>query len=125
MSDEGDVIELSGLRCIGVVGVLPEERVRPQPIEIDIEVAADLAPAGNSDALEDTLDYALIAAVAERQVRTGGFTLLEALAEAICAELTTDPRVRRVTVAVRKVRPPVPYDLASCGVRLTRPGASR
>jgi dihydroneopterin aldolase len=30
-------------------------------------------------------------------------------------------RVRSVTVTLRKLRPPVPVDVASIGVRITRP----
>ena len=47
--------------------------------------------------------------------------LLEALAERVAAEvLSLDSRISAVTVAVRKLRPPVPQDLASSGVRVTR-----
>ena len=35
-----------------------------------------------------------------------------------------DPRIRAVTVTVRKLRPPLPVDLTSAGVRITRPGAA-
>jgi len=32
-----------------------------------------------------------------------------------------DTRATSVTVSVRKLRPPVPVDLATAGVRITRP----
>jgi hypothetical protein len=35
--------------------------------------------------------------------------------------LAVDPRIAGVTVTVRKLRPPVPVDLASAGVTVTRP----
>jgi dihydroneopterin aldolase len=34
--------------------------------------------------------------------------------------LATDPRITAVTVTVRKLRPPVPFDLASAAVTLSR-----
>jgi dihydroneopterin aldolase len=117
-----DVIELRGLRVAGVVGVLPHEQAQAQPLEIDLDIALDLAAAGTSDALGDTVDYGAVCAVAERVVSTTSFALLEALAEALAAAvLAADGRIDRVTVAVRKLRPPVPQQLSTSGVRITRP----
>ena len=48
-----DLVSLRGLRVLGTHGVLEEEQVRAQPFEIDVDVEADLAPAGRSDDLED------------------------------------------------------------------------
>jgi dihydroneopterin aldolase len=117
-----DRIELRGLRAMGVHGAFPEERRQAQPFEIDVDVEADLATAGRSDQLGDTVDYGDVAAAVERAVRGDPCHLLEALAERIAGEVkATDRRIRGVTVTVRKLRPPVPLDLASAGVRITRP----
>ncbi len=51
--------------------------------------------------------------------------LLESLAGAIADAVLADAHVTSVTVAVRKLRPPVPYDVESTGVRLTRPRPRR
>ena len=48
------------------------------------------------------------------------FVLLERLAARICESVLADERVTRVTVSVRKLRPPVPQLLDTSGVRLTR-----
>lgn len=117
-----DRIELRGLRAVGIIGVLPEERVRAQPFEVDVDVVVDLSVAGTSDALDDTLDYAAIAAMIELEVSTGGYSLIERLAERIAERVMVDERVWSVTVAVRKLRPPVPHDMASAGVSVTRTG---
>lgn len=115
-----EVIELRGLRALGICGALPEEQVRPQPIEVDLDVVADLRTAGRSDELADTIDYGALAAEAERVVTGERFTLLERLAERLAEVVLVDERVRSVTVAVRKLRPPVPQQLATSGVRITR-----
>lgn len=115
-----DVIELRGLRAVGICGALPEEQLRPQPFEIDLEVQADLRPAGASDDLDDTIDYGTLGAVVVDIVSNGRCALLEHLAQRIADAALVDPRVRAVTVTVRKVRPPVPFDLVSSGVRITR-----
>jgi len=118
---EPDRIELRGLRVLGVHGALPEEQDRAQPFEIDLDVEADLSEAGATDQLADTVDYGALAAVVADVVGGERFRLLERLAERLAEGLAeADPRIRAVTVAVRKLRPPVPIDLASAGVRITR-----
>jgi dihydroneopterin aldolase len=117
----GDLIELRGLRLAGIVGVLAHEQAQAQPLELDLDVRLDLAAAGTSDDLGDTVDYGALCAVAEQVVSTTRYALLEALAEHLAgALLTADARIDAVTVAVRKLRPPVAQQLSTSGVRLTR-----
>ena len=115
-----DVIELRGLRALGRHGCLPEEKERHQPFEVDLDVHLDLAAAGRSDALGDTLDYGAVANQVAAVVAGPPAHLLERVAEQIAAAVLADARVTSVTVAVRKLRPPVPVDLATAGVRITR-----
>lgn len=115
-----DRIQLRGLRLVGTHGVLPEEQERAQPFEVDLDVMADLRAAGTSDALADTVDYGAIAATVTRIVTTERWALLERLAARIADVVLEDQRVESVTVTVRKLRPPVPVDLTSSGVRITR-----
>ncbi len=115
-----DTIELRGLRAMGICGALPEEQERPQPLEVDLDVEADLGAACRSDDLADTIDYSALTAAAERVITAERFVLLERLAERIADEVLADPRAVRVTVAVRKLRPPVPQALATSGVRIVR-----
>ena len=62
-----------------------------------------------------------ICAEVERVVSAGRPRLLEFLAQALAdAVMALDPRVDSVTVAVRKLRPPVPQPLATSGVRIHR-----
>lgn len=115
-----DRIELRGLRALGSCGILPEERTRPQPLEIDLDIEADLFTPGSSDRVEDTIDYSALCAMAERIVTAERFDLLEALAQRLAEAVMADDRALAVTVAVRKLRPPVPHHLDTCGVRITR-----
>ena len=115
-----DLIELRGLRAVGICGALPEERERPQPFEVDLDVEADLSVAGGSDRLEDTVDYgalseAVVAVVAGEQP-----ILLERMAQRIAEVVLATPGVAAVTVVVRKLRPPVPLALDTSGVRIRR-----
>jgi len=118
----GDRIELRGLRVLGRHGVLPEEQARSQPFEVDLDLTVDLAPAASSDRLADTVDYAAVVDAVGRVVAgPPSVQLLEALAGAVASSvLAADARVAAVTVALRKLRPPLPHDLATVGVRITR-----
>ena len=100
-------------------GVLPEEKDRDQPFEIDLHAVVDLAAAGASDDLADTVDYG---AMVDRVVgaTNGHHGLMEAMANEIAASVLADTRIDAVTVTVRKLRPPVPHDLASAGITLYR-----
>ncbi len=116
-----DRIELRGLRVTGRVGVLPAEREADQPLELDLDLVVDLAAAAASDDLADTVDYGAVCDAAVDAVRAGHADLLERLAARVVdAVLAVDPAIAAVEVAVRKLRPPVPHDLATSGVRLAR-----
>lgn len=112
-------LELRGLRAMGICGALPEERERPQPLEVDLDVVTDVAEAGRTDALDDAVDYAVVCDLVTSVIADERFTLLEALAARLAEAVLSDGRVREVTVAVRKLRPPVPHELDTAGVRLT------
>lgn len=106
---------------LGHCGAGPAERAERQPLEVDLDLAADLASAARSDDLADTVDYGDVCDAVVGAVENGPVALLEHLAQRIAdAVFTVDGRIEAVVVVVRKLRPPVPYDLGSAGVRLTR-----
>ncbi|MGE3621605.1 MAG: dihydroneopterin aldolase [Acidimicrobiia bacterium] len=115
-----DRIELRGLRLLGTIGVLEHEQRGLQPLEIDVVVICDLAPAGRSDDLSETVDYGALCGTIEAVVAGRSFALLEALAEALADAVLAEPRAEAVVVGVRKLRPPVPQQLDTSGVRITR-----
>jgi 7,8-dihydroneopterin aldolase/epimerase/oxygenase len=115
-----DRILISGLRELGVHGVLPEEQLRPQPFEIDIELIVDLSTPGTTDELDDTVDYSAVCEAVSRVVSSEKYRLLERLAARIAEVCCADPRVQGVVVNVRKLHPPVRAMLDSVGVRIER-----
>lgn len=116
-----DAIVLRGLKAMGVHGVLAEEKARAQPFEVDLQIELDLRAAGSSDDLDATLDYGAVCGRVAQIIETEHHALLERLAERIAGAVLADERITSVTVEVRKLRPPVPHDLDTAGVRLTRP----
>jgi dihydroneopterin aldolase len=113
------------VRALGVHGALPEEQERAQPFEVDVDLAVDLSRAGATDALADTVDYGSVLALVAEVVGSEHHQLLERLGSRIAERiLDHDARIEAVTVTVRKLRPPVPVDLASVAVSLTRRSSS-
>lgn len=116
-----DSIELRGLSVTAVVGVLPEERDRAQPLNLDLELEVDLTAAGISDSLADTVDYGAVCDRVVEVVSQEEPLLLERLAALVAeAVLEMDERIASTSVAIQKLRPPVPHALDSSGVRITR-----
>lgn len=115
-----DRIELTGIRALGVIGVLPEERERAQPFEVDLVIEADLSEAGRSDDLADTVDYGRATAVAAGVITDEPHLLLERVAQRIADEVLLLDLVTAVEVTVKKLRPPVPHELAHSAVHIRR-----
>jgi dihydroneopterin aldolase len=115
-----DRILIAGLRELGIHGVLPEERLRPQPFEVDVELHVDLAKAGSSDDLADTVDYAAVCDAVSRVVAQESYQLLERLAQRIADVCRSDPRVTGVVIEVRKLQPPVQAQVDHVAVRIQR-----
>ncbi len=115
-----DVIELRELRCSAVVGVLAEERDRAQPLLFDLDLHRPFEAAAFNDDITETTNYANVLELTTRVATEGQYLLLETLAYRVAYEiLAFDSEILSVTVAVRKVRPPVPEDVATVGVRCT------
>ena len=113
-------IEVRDLQVLGVHGVLPEERGRAQPFALDLDVRLDTRRAAASDDLDDTVDYGSLCRRAAEVVAGTSYRLLEALGDAVARAVLEDHRVMGVAVTVRKLRPPIPLQVGSVGVRVVR-----
>jgi len=122
-----DRIELRGLRFAAIHGALPQERERAQPFEVDVDIDADLAGAGRTDDLADTVDYGAVADAVATVMNGPPASLLEHLAERVAAAAlgATGGLASSVTVTVRKLRPPISGEVSSAGVRITRSAPGR
>ncbi len=105
---------------LGCHGVTDEERQLAQPFEVDVELEVDLTDSSTRDDLDCTVDYAVVAAKVDQVVSSSSYRLLESLAGAIAKVVLDLPHVEAITVEIRKLRPPMPYDASSVGVRLRR-----
>ncbi len=115
-----DRIALRGLTAFGHHGVLPHERAIGQTFTVDAELELDLAAAGASDELADTVDYGALSAALAAVVRDERYDLIERLATRLCEVCLADARVIAVTVTVHKPHAPVPVPVADVTVTLRR-----
>lgn len=114
-----DRLILQGMTFSGRHGALPSEREQPQPFRVDVELEADLARAGASDSLRDTVDYTAAHEVVRQVVEGEHRELLESLAERIASELLGLQGVTGARVRVAK-KPPLPGDFQSFAVEIER-----
>ena len=115
-----DCIRLSGMSFYGYHGVTAAEKETGGLFEVDCELEVDLADAGHSDRLADTVDYHKVYSVIRETVEGKAFSLLEGLAGRLATKILDTFPVYQVTLRVRKMKPPIPGYVKHIEVELTR-----
>lgn len=115
-----DRIGIRGLKCEMKIGVEAEERLYPQVCLLDLDLMLDLSPAGRSDAVSDTVDYAGLCDELRALAQAKEYRLVEGFAEAVAAAALLHSRVEEVRVLVRKTPLPMQGRLDSVGVEIRR-----
>lgn len=117
-----DLIKINNLKFYTKNGVLPEERILGQQLKVDIELRLDLAKAGKSDDVADTVSYAEVNEKISRTITTRSFNLIEAVASALLDDIETDfsQQLDSALVRVRKYGVPMPGAFDNVEVQLER-----
>ena len=97
-----DRILLEGIEVEALIGVHEWERRAKRPLSVDLELVCDLADAVATDRLDATVDYFELTRRVKELCAASSFRLIEALAGEIARTCLASPRVRGVTVTVRK-----------------------
>ena len=111
---------MEGMAFFGRHGVFPAERELGARFSVDVELEGDLHAAGESDRLDDTINYVQAYGLVKEVVEGDPCHLLETVAARIADRLLSLPRVERARVRVHK-RPPLEGEFRSFGVEVTRP----
>jgi dihydroneopterin aldolase len=114
---ESSSIVVRGLRLWAHVGVLEFERRQGQWFELDLELGVDLGPAGRSDDLADSLDYARLIQALQGQARTICCHTLEHYAQCILDRIAALAGPIPVQLELRKCAAPVPGFSGQVAVR--------
>ncbi|MDB4898135.1 MAG: dihydroneopterin aldolase [Firmicutes bacterium] len=102
-----DRIILTGMRFYGYHGVMPEETRLGQPFTVDVELYADLRPAGLSDQIGKTIHYGYVYETVKAVVEGPAYKLIEAVAEQVAQQVLGDYPVLEVVVRVHKPKAPI------------------
>lgn len=97
-----DKIFLSGLEVETIIGIWDWERKIRQTVVIDLEMAADIAKAAETDTIDGTLNYKNVAKRVQSFVADSEFQLVETLAERIAGIVTDEFDVPWVKVRINK-----------------------
>jgi dihydroneopterin aldolase len=115
-----DHVRLNDIVLFAHLGVSEAERAVGQRIHLDLDLEVDLARAGTSDALADTVNYEAVYQLVESVVEGSRHRLLEALATSIIERLFGEFRAGRIRLRIRKPNVPFAGSLASAEVELVR-----
>lgn len=115
-----DRISLLGVRARGVHGMLADEKRDGQDFVVDVVLHLDLAPAGSTDDLALTVNYAEVGADVVARIEGPSLDLIEALAEQIAGDALARPGVEAVEVTVHKPFAPVGVPFGDVAVTITR-----
>lgn len=97
-----DCIRISGLRVDTCIGVYDWEKTLPQTLRIDLELRYDMTAAAASDALNDAIDYAAVAARVCEHTAAAQLKLIESLAAQLAELILTEFPVQTCAVTVHK-----------------------
>jgi 7,8-dihydroneopterin aldolase/epimerase/oxygenase len=115
-----DAIAITGLRAWGYHGVYENERQTGQEFIVDARLELDLAPAGASDDVVDTVHYGELAGELVGIITGEPVNLIETLAGRLADACLRDPRVSAATVTVHKPSAPIPHPFADVSVTVRR-----
>lgn len=118
-----DRIVLEGVSAFGHHGVLDVEKRDGQTFVVDVVLHLDLAAAGRSDALAETVSYAEVAGEVVDRITGPSFDLIERLAEVIADDVLAHDLVDAVEVVVHKPQAPVGHPFTDVQVRVERANA--
>lgn len=95
------ILRLNGIDVDCIIGDLPDERVRPQKLLVDVELRVPDA-AALSDSLEDTVDYAALTARIRGSLVEARCRMIERAAKIVYDVCAQTPGVGSAIVRVRK-----------------------
>lgn len=114
------IIRIEDMEFYAFHGHFKEEQIVGNKFLIDLEIETDLEPAGLSDKLEDAVDYSVACRIVRQEMEKKS-KLLENIARRIIDAIYQDMRnIKKVTVRIKKLNPPVGAKVGSVSVIMSR-----
>ncbi len=116
-----DKIKIENLEIFAKHGVFPEENKLGQKFLVSADLYTDTRKAGNTDALDASIDYGEVCHFIETFMKEHTFSLIERIAERLAEELLLHiPGLEKVGLEVKKPWAPIGLPLESVSVEILR-----
>ena len=115
-----DVIRLKNMVFYGYHGVSESEKSLGGKFEVDLDLYKNLQIAGQSDDLNETLNYEKIYKTVQNCTKRNKYYLIEKLADRIAQSVLRKYKTDKVIVRVRKPHAPVKGVLDTVEVEIVR-----
>ncbi len=100
-------IQINNIKVFTNHGCLDEEAKIGSEYRVNIEIKADLSKSAKTDKLSDTVDYVHLNKIANEEMAVRS-KLLEQVAKRIIDRIFTEiPSVKKATVHIAKINPPI------------------
>ncbi|MEC7751063.1 MAG: dihydroneopterin aldolase [Myxococcota bacterium] len=113
-----DRVLIRGLQLETVVGILDHERVRTQPLSLDLDLTVDFSQIEHPQDYDHIIDYAAVSKLAVNLATEGEYLLLETMGEDLCAAIFKDFAVQHIRLVIEK--PEAVADARWVGVEMER-----
>src|SRR5579863_10132912 len=100
MKQKMEKIIINGLVVPCIIGIFEHERTEKQNVIITITLRVDTKKAGETDNLNDTVNYSDIAEEVTKMAKNSRFKLLEKLAQAVADICLKDQKVKQAKVLI-------------------------
>ena len=115
-----DKIRILNLKIPARHGVYEFEKDKDGLFELDIEIQTDLSISGESDILDDTINYDEIVGLIINLFTEQDYNLIEAVGETICSEILKRYPANQVLIRIRKPHAPINANLDTVEIELVR-----
>ena len=114
------IIKVENIRVFAYHGCLKEETKIGSDYRVDLDIKADLKTSAITDTLSDTVDYVLLNKIVKEEMQQAS-KLLETVAKRILDRIfKEDALVKKATVSVSKLNPPIGGDVESVTIKMTK-----
>ena len=113
-------IKIKNFRCYAFHGCLKEEEIIGSDYLVNMTVVSDSNHGSQNDSLKDTVDYVRMAKIIRQEMSIRS-KLLETVAKRILEKVFKEfDLVKKATVSVSKVSPPIDADVKKVTVKLSQ-----
>jgi 7,8-dihydroneopterin aldolase/epimerase/oxygenase len=116
-----DAVIIRKIQANTRLGIYEEELLLGQAVYVDLELILDLSKAGNSDHIDDTVNYVEVVILVRELAAAKQYNLLEHLAQSIINKLFAKfDKINAITIEIHKGIINAPQFSGTPSVRLQR-----